>query len=205
MARKTTTTNKNSKSATASSASTASGHTDTDGASAAKSKQKQGKTLEDLLEAGLKDIYSAEKQLIEALPKMAKAADSEELEEAFQMHLKQTKKHAERLEKICERLGIELDESEECEAMKGLIEESEEVISEFEAGPVRDAALIVSAQKVEHYEIASYGSLREFTDVLGLQKEYDILDRTLQEEGQTDHNLSQLAMFINDNAMDEKR
>jgi ferritin-like metal-binding protein YciE len=206
MAKKTkSTTTKSSRSSASSSGSgtSSSWQSDSDGTTSGKGRQRNEKTLEDLLETGLKDIYSAEKQLIEALPKMAKAADSEDLEEAFNFHLQQTKKQAERLEKIFDRLGIENDESEECEAMKGLIKEADEIISEFEAGPVRDAALIIAAQKVEHYEIASYGSLRELTDVLGMNKECDILDRSLQEEGDTDHNLSELAMQINDNALEE--
>lgn len=197
------TSRKNRSSASSSAASSSSSRkSDTDSTSSARGGQKAQKTLEDLFEDGLKDIYSAEKQLIEALPKMAKAADSEELEEAFEFHLQQTKKQAERIEKIFERLGIESDDSKECEAMKGLIEEAEEIISEFEAGPVRDSALIIAAQKVEHYEIAAYGSLCELADVLGMNKECDILDRTLQEEGDTDHNLTELAMYINDYALE---
>lgn len=157
-------------------------------------------TLEKLFEDGLKDIYSAEKQLVEALPKMAKAADSEDLEQAFTRHLEQTKKQVERLEKIMDRLEIEKTVEKECEAMKGLISEGEEIIEKYKASPVRDAALIMAAQKVEHYEIATYGSLREFADVLGMRRECDLLNRTLQEEGDTDHDLSRLAMEINDDA-----
>jgi ferritin-like metal-binding protein YciE len=163
---------------------------------------KKEQTLDGLFEDALKDILSAEKQLVEALPKMAKAADNEDLEVAFTHHLEQTKKHVERIEKIMDKLDIDKEEENECEAMKGLIEEGEQIISDFKPGPVRDAALIMAAQKVEHYEIAAYGSLREFADVLGLRKECDLLNRTLQEEGDTDHNLSELAMQINDEAME---
>jgi len=167
-----------------------------------KSTSKQ-KTLKDLFQDGLKDIYSAEKQLIEALPKVAKAAYSEDLQDAVEHHLEQTKKHVERLEKIMSYLKIEQG-SKECEAMKGLIKEADEVIKNFPEGPVRDSALIIGAQKVEHYEIASYGSLCELADVLGMSKIHDTLGRTLEEEEQTDHDLTDLAQDINDEAMESQ-
>jgi ferritin-like metal-binding protein YciE len=162
--------------------------------------QKQ-KTLKDLLEDGLKDMLSAEKQLVEALPKVAQAAYSEELQDAVEHHLEQTKKHVSRLEKIMSYLKVEQG-SKECEAMKGLIKEADEIIKNFPEGPVRDSALIIGAQKVEHYEIASYGSLCELADVLGLNKIHDTLGRTLDEEEQTDQDLTDLAMEINDEAME---
>jgi ferritin-like metal-binding protein YciE len=168
-----------------------------------KSSDKKEKTLEDLFEDGLKDMLSAEKQLVEALPKVAKAAQNEELQNAIEFHLEQTKKQAQRLEKIMTHLKIEAG-SKECEAMKGLIKEADEIIENFPEGPVRDAALIIGAQKVEHYEIASYGSLCELADVLGMSKIHDVLGRTLNEEEQTDQDLSELAQEINDDAMESQ-
>jgi len=161
----------------------------------------QEKTLKGLLKDGLKDMLSAEKQLVEALPKVAQAAYSEELQDAVEHHLEQTKKHVMRLEKIMAYLEVEQG-SKECEAMKGLIKEADEIIKNFPEGPVRDSALIIGAQKVEHYEIASYGSLCELADVLGLNKIHDTLGRTLDEEEQTDKDLSELAMEINDEALE---
>ena len=164
------------------------------------SEKKPDKTLEDLFEEGLLDIYNAETQLLEALPELAKAADSEDLEDAFNEHLEQTQRQVERLEKIFDRLDIDKSEAETCEAMKGLIEESNKIIDEFDRSPVRDSALIIGAQKVEHYEIASYGSLCELADVLGYEKIADILDRTLQEEEDTDKLLTSIAQDVNDEA-----
>jgi ferritin-like metal-binding protein YciE len=164
---------------------------------------KKKKSLMDLFHDGLKDIYSGETQLVEALPKMAEAADNEELSGAFTDHLEQTKKHVQRLEKIMQHLGVEKG-SETCEAMEGLIKEGEEIIEKYEESPVRDAALIIAAQKVEHYEIAAYGSLCELADVLGMGKIHDTLGRTLDEEEDTDMLLSEIAQDINDEAYDEE-
>jgi ferritin-like metal-binding protein YciE len=167
----------------------------------AKTSSKKGeKTLEDLFEEGLLDIYNAETQLIDALPEMAKAAESEDLEDAFNTHLQETRRQVERLEKIFDRLGIDKNQAETCKAMEGLVKENKKVIEEFDRSPVRDSALIIGAQKVEHYEIASYGSLVELADVLGYEKIADILDRTLQEEGDTDKHLSSIAQDVNDEA-----
>ena len=163
---------------------------------------KPQKTLDDLFEEGLKDIYSAEKQLAEALPEMAQAVQNEELRDVIEMHLEETEKQVERLEKIMERMEIEPDESKECEAMKGLIEEAQEIIKEFDESPVRDSALIIAAQKVEHYEMASYGSLRELADVLGYYRIAEMLDRTLEEEEEADKVLSSIAMDVNDEALE---
>jgi ferritin-like metal-binding protein YciE len=160
------------------------------------------KTLKDLFHDGLKDIFSAEKQLVEALPKMEEAAHNEELKSAFADHLEQTKKQQQRLEKIMQHLGVTGDEN--CEAMEGLIKEGEEIIQNYPEGSVRDAALIIGAQKVEHYEIASYGSLCELADVLGLGKIHDVLGRSLNEEEDTDTLLSEIAQDINDEAYDEE-
>lgn len=162
--------------------------------------QKKQKTLQELFEEGLKDVYSAEKQLVEALPEMAKAADSEDLQDAFTRHLQETKRHAERIEKIMDKFGIDKTEEKTCEAMKGLVKEGQQIIEEFESGPVRDSALIIGAQKVEHYEIAAYGSLCELADVLGYAKAGEILGRTLQEEESTDQMLTDIAMDVNDEA-----
>jgi ferritin-like metal-binding protein YciE len=164
------------------------------------SSEKSGKTLDDLFETELKDMYSAEKQLVEALPEMAKAAYSEDLQDAFEKHLQQTERQVDRLEKIFERLNIDKNEEETCEAMEGLIEEANEIISEFDRSPVRDSALIIAAQKVEHYEIASYGSLVELADVLGYSKIAEMLERTLDEEKDTDEDLSAIAQDVNDEA-----
>jgi ferritin-like metal-binding protein YciE len=169
-------------------------------ATAAKSTEKQAKTLHDLLEEALKDIYSAEMQLAEALPLMAKACYNEDLQDAFTNHLQQTKRHAERLEKVFNRLSIDKSEVEPCKAMEGLIAEAKKIIEEFEESPVRDSALIIAAQKVEHYEIASYGSICELCDVLGHQKTGELLGRTLNEEEETDELLTDIAQEINDEA-----
>jgi ferritin-like metal-binding protein YciE len=157
-------------------------------------------SLRGLLETGLKDIYSAEKQLVEALPEVAQAVDNEELEEAVNVHLEQTKKQVARLEKAFERLGIDKNEAEECLAMKGLVEETKRTIKEFKRSAVRDSALIIGAQKIEHYEIASYGSLCELCDVLGEERLGDLLGRSLEEEEETDELLSDIAKDINDEA-----
>jgi ferritin-like metal-binding protein YciE len=159
------------------------------------------KSLRDLFEEGLKDIYNAEQQLIEALPQMAQAAYHEELQDSFTIHLEQTKKQAERLEKIFMRLRMDR-EGETCKAMEGLIEEGQKIIEEFEPGPVRDSALIIGAQKIEHYEIAAYGSLNELAEVLGYHKIADVLDRSLLEEEDTDALLTEIAQEVNDEALE---
>ena len=161
---------------------------------------KKQKTLENLLEDGLKDIYSAETQLIEALPEMAKAAYSEDLQDAFTNHLNETKRQAERIEKIFSRLGIEKSDTKKCEAMEGLIEEGQKILEEYEEGSVRDSALIIAAQKVEHYEIAAYGSLCELCDVLGYNQIGSTLGRSLDEEKNTDDILNDIAQDVNDDA-----
>jgi ferritin-like metal-binding protein YciE len=160
-------------------------------------------SLRRLFEKEMQDIYDAEKQLVLALPEMAKAAFDEDLEEAFLDHLEQTKKHVERLDKIFSKLGMNKSE-EKCIAMIGLITEGQKVINEMEASPVRDSALIISAQKIEHYEIASYGSLSELADVLGLLQVGNLLDRTLEEEEDTDALLTEIAEEINDEAADQE-
>jgi len=161
---------------------------------------KNQKSLHTLLETGLRDIYSAEKQLVAALPEMAKAADSEELQDAITDHLEQTRRHVERIEKVFDRLRISKTPEKKCEAMAGLLEEGKQILTEFERGPVRDSALIIGAQKIEHYEIAAYGSLCELADVLGEEKVHDILGRTLDEEEETDQILTEIAQQVNDEA-----
>lgn len=164
-----------------------------------KSVSKSEKSLETLFEDVLKDTLSAERQLVEALPGMAEAASSEILRDAFQHHLKQTKRQVERLEKVFSKLRIPNEENP-CEAMKGLIKENETVIEEYEEGPVRDSALIIGSQKVEHYEIAAYGSLCELADVLGHNRIADLLSRSMVEEEETDRLLTEIAMNVNDEA-----
>ena len=140
----------------------------------------------------LQDTYSAETQLLEALPEMAEAASTPELKQAFQEHLEVTQRQVERLEKVAKIVGIDPD-GEDCEAMEGLIAEGEEIIDDHEAGPVRDAALIAAAQKVEHYEIAAYGTLAAMAKAFGLKEAVELLVQTLQEEKDTDESLTELA------------
>lgn len=160
---------------------------------------KPQKTLKQIFENILQDTYNAEKQLIKALPDMVKAAFNENLQDAFGNHLDQTKRHVERLDKVFGYLHIDSG-NETCEAMEGLIRECKETIREYGESDVRDTALIINAQKIEHYEIAAYGSLCELADVLGLNKIADLLDRTLQEEKEADHMLTHIAREVNDEA-----
>jgi ferritin-like metal-binding protein YciE len=152
----------------------------------------------------LKDVYGAEKQLTEALPKMKEAASSPDLALAFEDHLHVTEDQVKRLEKIFSLLGEEVD-SKKCKAMAGLIEEGEEVIKNTDAGTAtRDVGLIISAQKVEHYEIATYGSLRQLAKSISPEVSA-LLETTLQEEKETDMLLSNLAdMMINEDAGKEE-
>jgi ferritin-like metal-binding protein YciE len=159
------------------------------------------KSLDDLYETGLNDAYSAEKQLIESLPLLEEAAENPQLKKAFSRHLKQTQRQAERLEKIFDKMGIRKT-GDTCKAMEGLVAEANKIISEFQPGAVRDSALIIAAQKVEHYEIATYGSLAELSDVLGYTKAKNVLGLTLEEEEQTDELLSRIAMNVNDSALE---
>jgi ferritin-like metal-binding protein YciE len=148
--------------------------------------------LDDLYLDQLKDLYSAEKQLVQALPKMAKAATTEELKLGFEQHLEQTKGHVNRLEQIFTALGSSPGRKK-CEAMEGLVKEGQEAI-ELEGDPIiRDAALIAAAQRVEHYEIASYGTVRTLANHLGHKEQVELLQTTLDEEGATDKQLTTLA------------
>jgi ferritin-like metal-binding protein YciE len=153
-------------------------------------------SLEDLFVEELKDLYSAETQLLKALPKMAKAATSKSLRAGFEKHLKQTEGHVERLEKVCEDLDVS-PKGKKCKAMEGLIEEGGEVIEEDAEPEVKDAALIAAAQRVEHYEIAGYGCVRTYATLLGNTKAAKLLQQTLDEEGDTDKALTGLAESIN--------
>jgi len=152
-------------------------------------------TVEKLLVAELKDLYSAEKQITRALPKMAKAASNDQLKTAFETHLKQTEGQIERLDRVFEILG-KSSGGKTCKGMQGLLEEGTETMQETE-GEVRDAAMICGAQKVEHYEIAAYGSVRTWAQQLGQKEIADLLQQTLDEEGETDHKLTQLAAQVN--------
>ena len=152
-------------------------------------------SLKDLYIDELKDLYNAENQLLKALPKMAKKASAPELKRAFQDHLVQTEGHVNRLEKIFQGLG-EKPTGKTCKAMKGLVEEGKEIIEEDGDDSVLDAALIGAAQRVEHYEIAGYGVVRTFASLLGENSAVDLLQRTLNEEGETDKKLTALAETV---------
>ena len=150
-------------------------------------------TLRDVYVDNLKDLYSAETQLIAALPKMAKAAESDELRDGFERHLEETRIHAERLEQIFEALE-KSPKGKKCKGMAGLVEEGKEVLQEMkQASPARDAALIAAAQRVEHYEISGYGSARTFANILGETDAVKLLQQTLEEEAATDEKLTELA------------
>jgi len=152
----------------------------------------------------LRDLYNAENQLVKALPKLAKAADSRQLKDGFERHLEQTKGHVQRLEKIFASLD-ESPKGKTCVGMKGLVEEGSEIMDEDFEGPVMDAALIGAAQRVEHYEIAAYGTAREFAELLGESGHASLLNQTLQEEKDTDQKLTALAKQINPKAQQEQR
>jgi ferritin-like metal-binding protein YciE len=158
-------------------------------------------TLKQLYIEELRDLHSAENQLLKALPKMAKGASSEELKLAFENHLDQTKVHVERLEEIFERLD-ETPKGKTCQAMKGLVEEGSEILEEDGEESVLDAGIIAAAQKVEHYEIASYGTVRTFAQLLGEDEAAELLQETLDEEGEADKLLTQLAQdMVNPEAL----
>jgi len=153
-------------------------------------------SLKELYVEELKDLYSAENQLVKALPKMAKAASSDELRQGFEEHLEQTKCHVQRLEKVFQSLE-ESPKGKKCKGMEGLIEEGAEVMEEDFEGSLMDAALIGAAQRVEHYEIAAYGTVCAFAKELGETKQASLLTETLEEEKETDEKLTELAQQIN--------
>lgn len=148
-------------------------------------------SLEKLFLEELKDVYNAEKQLLRALPRMAKAAESPELQQAFNKHTKETEGQVQRLERVFQELG-QSARGKTCKGMQGLIEEGKEVMEKEGEGPVIDAALIASAQRVEHYEIAAYGCLRTYAQLLGLEQAVQLLQQTLEEEEATDKILTEL-------------
>jgi ferritin-like metal-binding protein YciE len=153
----------------------------------------KGELLEKFLYDSLKDIYWAEKHLTRALPKMKKAATSEELKAAIEEHLEVTQEHISRLEQVFEILGKKA-QAKKCEAMEGLTKEAESIIEETEAGTAtRDVGIIVAAQKVEHYEIATYGGLAQLAKTMGLDEVHELLGQTLQEEKEADETLTSIA------------
>ena len=160
-------------------------------------------TLQKLYISELRDLYSAENQLLKALPKMAKGASSPDLKDAFEKHLEQTKGHVERLEEIFQQLD-ESPKGKTCQAMKGLIEEGSEILKEEGEDSVLDAGIIVAAQKVEHYEIAGYGSVRTFANLLNQDEAARLLQATLDEESETNEILNGLAeSIVNPEAVSE--
>jgi ferritin-like metal-binding protein YciE len=150
------------------------------------------KDLHELFHETLKDIYFAEKKILSALPKMAKAAQAQELRAAFEKHEAETEEHVNRLEQVFEEMQ-QTPRGKSCEAIMGIIEEGQEVMKEFKGAPALDAGLLAAAQAVEHYEIARYGTLRTWAAELGLKRAVKLLDTTLAEEKKTDETLSQLA------------
>ncbi len=185
----------------------ASSPSSTKGAQKSKSGQKssmKSSQLMKLFEDELKDLYWAENALVKAIPKMIKNATSPELNEALTAHLEETKGHVTRLEDVFSLINVKA-EAKKCDAMEGLIKEASGIMEECEEGSMRDAGIISAAQKVEHYEIASYGTLRQFAETLDLGKVAELLEATLQEEKEADLKLSLVAMdAINVEAATEK-
>jgi ferritin-like metal-binding protein YciE len=152
-------------------------------------------TLQKLYVEQLKDLYSAEHQILDALPKMIQAATHADLKRGFQVHYQQTEQQIQRLEELSEMIGESLA-GHECKGMKGLVKEGEEAMEEFKDSDVLDAALIAAAQRVEHYEMAGYGCSRTYANMLGFADQATILQRTLDEEGETDKKLTELAETV---------
>lgn len=160
------------------------------------------KTLEDLFYDGLKDIYYAERKIVRALPKMMRGAQSEELRAAFEKHRGETEVHVERLQQVFEIMGRRA-QGKTCPAIDGIIEEGEEILETFKGSPALDAGLVSSAQAVEHYEIARYGTLRRWAEQMGMTDAAALLETTLNEESATDETLTELAEgSINQKAME---
>jgi ferritin-like metal-binding protein YciE len=153
-------------------------------------------TMDELFVDELKDLYSAEKQITRALPKLVKAATSADLRQAFQSHLEETNGHVQRLEKAFEILG-KSPKGKTCVGMKGVLEEGAEVLEDTDKGEVRDAGLISAAQRVEHYEMAGYGSARDFAKLLGQDEIADLLEETLEEEKAADKKLTSISKQVN--------
>jgi len=163
----------------------------------------QSSQLMKLFEDELMDIYWAEKALTKAIPKMVKNATSPELKEALESHLAQTHEQVGRVEMVFEIIGKKAT-AVKCEAMEGLIKEGGEIMEDCEAGAMRDAGIITAGQKIEHYEISSYGTLRQFAETLGLTKAVSLLETTLKEEKAADKKLSEVAQSINVEAAEEE-
>lgn len=155
-----------------------------------------GNTLKELYIDELRDLYDNENQLIKALPKLAKAAESRELKSGIQHRLEQTKEHAKRIEQIFDALG-ETATGKKCKGIQGIISEGNAALKETPGGPVRDAAIIASAQRAEHYEIAAYGTVREFAQLLGENEAASLIAQTLDEEKEADKKLTEAAQEIN--------
>lgn len=151
------------------------------------------KTLDDLFHDTLKDIYYAERKILKALPKMARAAQAPELKAAFEKHKEQTETHVERLQQVFEMIGKRA-QGKTCEAIEGIVAEGEEIMDEFKGTAALDAGLISAAQAVEHYEISRYGTLKTWAKTIGLKDAVSLLDATLKEEVATDEDLTKLAM-----------
>jgi ferritin-like metal-binding protein YciE len=149
-------------------------------------------SLENLYREQLRDLHSAEKQLTVALPKMAEGASSSNLRKAFEQHLKQTEQHVDRLEQIFQEIDLR-PSRKKCKGMEGLIKEGEEILNEDGESAVKDAGLIAAAQRVEHYEIAGYGTVRTYAEQLGHKKAASLLQQTLDEESKANEKLTQLA------------
>jgi ferritin-like metal-binding protein YciE len=149
-------------------------------------------SLKDLYLEQLRDLYDAENQLVEALPKMVEAASAPDLKQGFNLHLQQTREHVNRLERIFKKLN-EKPTGQTCQGMKGLLKEGEEMIKSKSDPEVKDAGLIAAAQRVEHYEIAGYGTVRTYAELLGDEEAVRLLEKTLQEEEETDDKLTELA------------
>ena len=156
-------------------------------------------SIEKLFIAELKDLYSAENQITKALPKMVKAAKSSDLKKAFESHLRETEGQIERLVQICEMIGTS-PKGKACEGMKGVLGEGSSMLEESEAGDVRDAALISAAQRVEHYEMAAYGSVRAYAELLGQTEAAKLLEETLEEEKAADQKLTSISQKVNEAA-----
>ncbi|HEX2974332.1 MAG TPA: ferritin-like domain-containing protein [Bacteroidales bacterium] len=160
-----------------------------------KNKSQNESGLRQLLEDQLKDVYWAEKAITKAMPEVVEKVSSQELIDALTEHMDETIQQVSRLENVFEIIGVKA-EAEKCEAMEGLIEEAEDIIDELEEGPVCDAGIIAAVQKIEHYEIATYGSLRAFANILGEYEAASLLEETLEEEKSADKRLTDLAESI---------
>jgi ferritin-like metal-binding protein YciE len=160
-----------------------------------KNRSQNEEGLRQLLEDQLKDIYWAEKAITKSMPELVEKVNSQELIDELSEHMETTIQQVSRIENVFEILGLKA-EAEKCEAMEGLIEEAEDIVDELEEGPVRDAGIIAAAQKIEHYEIASYGTVRSFANLLGEFEAASLLEETLEEEKEADQRLTDLAESI---------